>query len=116
MVLLITVAVMGSAFIGLTPWWTAVPPFLMLGAYLLLLREAARADAEHAHRWAEAEAFRAARRDELARERARQAEAVTPPEPTAQIITLTTPTSRDDDQLYDQYADAEARAVGDWPN
>ena len=58
MVLLITVAVMGSAFIGLTPWWTAVPPFLMLGAYMLLLREAARADTEHAHRWAEAEAFR----------------------------------------------------------
>jgi len=113
MVLLITVAVMGSAFIGLTPWWTAVPPFLMLGAYLLLLREAARADTEHAHRWAEAEAFRAARRDELARERARQAEAVPPPEPTAQIITLTTPTNRDDDQLYDQYADAEIRAVGD---
>jgi hypothetical protein len=113
MVLLITVAVMGSAFIGLTPWWTAVPPFLMLGAYLLLLREAARADAEYAHRWAEAEAFRAARRDELARERARQAEAVTPPEPSAQIITLTTPASRDDDQLYDQYADAEIRAVGD---
>ena len=113
MVLLITVAVMGSAFIGLTPWWTAVPPFLMLGAYLLLLREAARADTEHAHRWAEAEAFRAARRDELARERARQAEAVPAPEPTAQIITLTTPTSRDDDQLYDQYADAEIRAVGD---
>ena len=113
MVLLITVAVMGSTFIGLTPWWTAVPPFLMLGAYMLLLREAARADTEHAHRWAEAEAFRAARRDELASERARQAEAVTPPEPTAQIITLTTPTSRDDDQLYDQYADAEIRAVGD---
>ena len=113
MVLLITVAVMGSAFIGLTPWWTAVPPFLMLGAYLLLLREAARADAEHAHRWGEAEAFRAARRDELARERARQAQAVSPPEPSAQIITLTTPASRDDDQLYDQYADAEIRAVGD---
>jgi hypothetical protein len=113
MVLLITVAVIGSAFIGLTPWWTAVPPFLMLGAYLLLLREAARADTEHAHRWAEAQAFQAARRDELASERARQAEAVTPPEPTAQIITLTTPTSRDDDQLYDQYADAEIRAVGD---
>ena len=57
MVLLITVAVMGSAFIGLTPWWTAVPPFVMLGAYLLLLREAARADAEHAHSWAEAQAL-----------------------------------------------------------
>ena len=113
MVLIITAAVIGSAFIGLTPWWTAVPPFLMLGAYLLLLREAARADAEHAHRWAEAQAFQAARRAELDRERARQAGAVTPPEPTAQIITLATPASPADDQLYDQYADAEYRAVGD---
>ena len=89
MVLLITVAVMGSAFIGLTPWWTVVPPFVMLGAYLLLLREAARADAEHAHSWAEAQALaaQAARAAELARERARQAHAVSPPQPTAEIIT-----------------------------
>jgi hypothetical protein len=113
MVLLITGAVVGSAFIGLTPWWTALPPFLMLGAYCALLREAARADAERAHRWAEAQAFQAARMAELARERARQAEAVAPPEPTAQIITLSTPTNPADDQLYDQYADAEYRAVGD---
>ena len=115
MVLLITVAVMGSAFIGLTPWWTAVPPFVMLGAYLLLLREAARADAEHAHSWAEAQALavHAAHSAELARERARQAHAVSPPQPTAEIITLSTLASRSEDQLYDQYADAEIRAVGD---
>jgi hypothetical protein len=110
MVLLITVAVMGSAFIGLTPWWTAVPPFVMLGLYLLLLREAARADVEHAHSWAEAEAAQAARRAELDRERARQAEEVSQSQQTAEIITLSRPT---DDQLYDQYADAEIRAVGD---
>ena len=112
MVLLITVAVMGSAFIGLTPWWTAIPPFIMLGLYLLLLREAARADFEHAHIWAEAQAraAQAARRAELVRERARQAEVASQPEPTAEIITLS---RRTDDQLYDQYADAEIRAVGD---
>jgi hypothetical protein len=113
MVLLITVAVMGSAFIGLTPWWTAVPPFLMLGTYLLLLREAAQADAEHAHSWAEAQAIRAARRAELARERARQAHIASQPQPTAEIITLSTLASQADDQPYDQYADAEIRAVGD---
>jgi hypothetical protein len=115
MVLLITVAVMGSAFIGLTPWWTAVPPFLMLGSYLLLLREAARADAEHAHSWAEAQAraVQAAHSAELDRERARQADAVSPPQPTAEIITLSTLASPADDQPYDQYADAEIRAVGD---
>jgi hypothetical protein len=114
-VLLITVAVMGSAFIGLTPWWTAVPPFLMLGTYLLLLREAARADAEHAQSWAEAQAraVEAARNAELARERARQDQAVSPPQPTAEIITLSTLASPADDQPYDQYADAEIRAVGD---
>jgi hypothetical protein len=113
MVLLITVAVMGSAFIGLTPWWTAVPPLLMLGTYLLLLREAAYADAEHAHSWAEAQAIRAARRAELARERARQAHIASQPQPTAEIITLSTLASPADDQPYDQYADAEIRAVGD---
>jgi hypothetical protein len=112
MVLLITVAVIGSAFIGLTPWWTAIPPFIMLGLYLLLLREAARADFERAHVWAEAQAraAQAARRAELASERARQAEVASQPEPTAEIITLS---RRTDDQLYDQYADAEIRAVGD---
>ena len=115
MVFLITVAVMGSAFIGLTPWWTAVPPFLMLGSYLLLLREAARADAEHAHSWAEAQAraVQAAHRAELARERARQADAVSPPQPTAEIISLSRLASPAGDQPYDQYADAEIRAVGD---
>jgi hypothetical protein len=113
MVLLITVAVMGSAFIGLTPWWTAVPPFLMLGTYLLLLREAAHADAEQAHSWAEAQAVRVARRAELARERARQAHIASQPQPTAEIITLSTLASPADDQPYDQYADAEIRAVGD---
>ena len=115
MVLLIAVAVMGSAFIGLTPWWTAIPPFLMLGTYLLLLHEAARADAEHAHIWAEAQAraVQAAHRAELARERARQAHPVSTPQPTAEIITLSRLASRADDQLYDQYADAEIRAVGD---
>jgi hypothetical protein len=113
MVLLITVAVMGSAFIGLTPWWTAVPPLLMLGTYLLLLREAAHADAEHAHSWAEAQAVRAARSVELAREHARQAHIASQPQPTAEIITLSTLASQADDQPYDQYADAEIRAVGD---
>jgi hypothetical protein len=111
MVLLITAAVMGSALIGLTPFWTVVPPLVMLGLYVLILREAARADVEQAHRWAEAQAraAQAARRAELARERARQAEVASQPEPTAEIITL----SRRTDQLYDQYADAEIRAVGD---
>jgi hypothetical protein len=78
----------------------------MLGMYLLLLREAALADTEAAHRRA-AEAHAARQR---ARDRAREAWAARPPQPTAEIIDIS---ARLGDQLYDQYADATERAVGD---
>jgi hypothetical protein len=118
MLIAITIAAMGAALIGLVPWWTSVPPFVLLGMYLLLLREAAQADAEQARSWADAQAqaareareARAARATELARERAREAQAAPPPQQTAEIINIS---ARVGDQLYDQYADAEIRAVGD---
>jgi hypothetical protein len=113
----ITVAVMGAALIGLVPWWTSVPPFVLLGMYLLLLREAAHADAERARSWAEAQARaardRAAQAAQLARERAREAQVAPPPEPTAEIINISALAAGARDQPYDQYADAEIRAVGD---
>jgi hypothetical protein len=88
-------------YLRLSSWWVCVPPAGMLGIYLLLLREAALADAEQA-RWraAEDQRVRAARR------RA-QAEAE---DQGAQIIDIS---ARLGDQLYDQYADATIRAVGD---
>lgn len=94
----------GSAAIGLTPWWMVAPPAGMLVAYVLLLREIAMADAEMA---VKRENALAARADRL---RAREAWAASNPEPTAQIIDIS---SRVGDQLYDQYADAAVRAVGD---
>ena len=113
MLITITIAVMGAALAGLTPWWISVPPFVMLGMYLLLLREAAHADAEHARSWAQAH-DRAAHAAQLARERARQAHVAPPPEPTAEIINISGagaawPAS----EVYDQYADQVFRAVGD---
>jgi hypothetical protein len=118
MLITITVAAMGAALIGLTPWWTSVVPFVILGMYLLLLHEAAHADAEHAHSWAEAHAraahaAHAARAAQLARERARQAHVAPAPQPTAEIINISALAAQAGDQLYDQYADAEYRAVGD---
>jgi membrane protein implicated in regulation of membrane protease activity len=115
LLIVITVAAMGAAFVGLTPWWTTIAPFVMLGGYLMLLHEAARADAERAHRWAEARAraVRAARAAELERQRARRAEALATARPTAQIINLSALAAQYDDNPYDQYADAEIRAVGD---
>jgi hypothetical protein len=78
----------------------------MLGMYLLLLREAALADAENA-RW-RARHVHAAR--QRARARARESWATRTPQPTAEIIDIS---ARLGDQLYDQYADATVRAVGD---
>jgi hypothetical protein len=88
----------------LIPWWACVPPAGMLGMYLLLLREAALADAEQA-RW---RAEDAALRIRAARQLAPEEWEAQAPEPTAEIIDIS---GRVGDQLYDQYADA--RAIGD---
>jgi hypothetical protein len=113
MMVAITIGIMGVAVVGLTPWWTAIPPFVMLGLYLLLLREAAHADAEQARRHTEALArAKAARAAHAARLRAREAQATPLPQPTAEIIDISARAAAAD-QPYDQYADAEIRAVGD---
>lgn len=117
--MLVTLAVVtvGGILIGLLPAWIIFPPLAMLGLYLLLLHEAAHADAEHAAWRAEvqARADRAAhaRAAHEARERARLARAVPELAPTAEIIDISARAARSGDQLYDQYADAEVRAVGD---
>jgi hypothetical protein len=82
-----------------------IPPAAMLGMYLLLLREAAVVDTEQAHRRATLEAH-----VEAARQRAYEAAREPEPEPSAEIIDIS---DRVGDQLYDQYADAAVRAVGD---
>jgi hypothetical protein len=89
-------------YLKLTSWVLCVPPAGMLGLYLLLLREAALADAEQAH-WRAAEEHR----DLAARHRVHHAP---PADDTAQVIDIS---ARLGDQLYDQYADATMRAVGD---
>jgi hypothetical protein len=103
LVLLAAAAGAGAA-IRFIPWWTCVAPIAVLVCYFLLLRAAARADVEHARRLATAQA-REARIQAADRRRAAFASA-----PGAQIIDIS---SRVGDQLYDQYADATVRAVGD---
>ncbi len=110
---------------GLVQWWICVPPIAMLALYVALLREIAIADAELARKkqawearqaaavavaeppsgsaWKQShQVWEAAEADRLA------AESETGP--SAQIIDIS---SRVGDQLYDQYADAAVRAVGD---
>ena len=105
----LTFVALALAVEGMAPWWIIVPPVGMLGLLVLLLHEAARADAEVAERRAAAHAARAA---QLAARQpaAREAQVSAAPEPTAQIIDIS---ARVSDQLYDQYADAAVRAVGD---
>jgi hypothetical protein len=104
---LLAIAAASCTALRLTSPWVCIPPAVMLGMYVLLLRETALADAEHAHRQSE-RAAAAARQRALARSRA--AWAARTPQPTAQIIDIS---GRLQDQLYDQYEDATNRAVGD---
>jgi hypothetical protein len=105
MLLLLTAVAVACTMLKLTSWWVGIPPAAMLGIYLLLLREAALADAEQARRRAELESRRWA-----ARQRAYAAAMERDAEHSAQIIDIS---ARVGDQLYDQYADATVRAVGD---
>jgi hypothetical protein len=118
MLVTLTVAALGIAAVKLAAWWVTIPPILMLGGYMMLLREARRADAEHATLAATAHQEALARQEEqrhrTAREAARQLAAQKRREAeeqhTARIIDIS---ARVKDELYDQYADAEQRAVGD---
>jgi hypothetical protein len=107
--LLVTAVLAGQ---GAVPGWVIVPPLGVLGLFVLILREAAKCDAELAAKRAAAHAAelaRQARADrQRAREQARQAAAAAQHE--AEVIDIS---KRVGDQLYDQYADAAIRAVGD---
>jgi hypothetical protein len=107
--LLLTGGAVGIAVMHIAADWVVIPPAVLLGGYVLLLREAARSDARRAR------AMTARRRAATGTpSRPPQAGTSGPPdagtEPGAQIIDIS---ARVDDQLYDQYADAVVRAVGD---
>jgi hypothetical protein len=104
MLIVLAAAAVGIAVIGLAAWWVAIPPIAMLGGYLLVLREVRRADTERALIRADAEQRRLHEAREAAEVKQReQAE-------TARIIDIS---ERVRDELYDQYAEGERRAVGD---
>ena len=113
MLLALSVASGVLAGTRMAAWWVIVPPSVMLLGYLLLLREAAKADAERR----EMARYRMDR--EAAERRSAPVAHVTPavpvaavpaPAPAAKIIAFLPPP---EDQIYDQYTDAKLRAVGD---
>jgi len=102
----------GLASQGAVPGWAIVPPLGVLGLFLLVLREAAKCDAELTARRAAAHAAEQARQARADRQRAREAarQAAAAAQHEAEVIDIS---RRVGDQLYDQYADAAIRAVGD---
>ena len=133
MMFILELAAIGLAVVGLAAMWVVIPPSVMLVGYLLLLREAAHADAEKERREWESAQARARARARVTKRRLEPAFAVTAPPTasanyedsgrdfapglagkyttsTAAVIDLS---ERDDDDRSDQYARNKLRAVGD---
>ena len=132
------VVALGIAVLGVAAWWVIIPPGVMLGGFVLLLREASRSDAERARRLAHASELR---REQAEPEFERQAasaaaetlerlvskpvapdtaepvEQAEPAEPVIEVVAYSAEiidiSGRVSDQFYDQYTDAANRAVGD---
>jgi hypothetical protein len=117
--IVLTAGAVAIAMTHLAAWWVTIPPLVMLAGFVLLLREAARTDAGHVRAAAsrrrhgvgdrvraEADTGTAAGDEE----HAGPADDSQAGPPSAEIIDIS---ARVGDQLYDQYADAEVRAVGD---
>jgi hypothetical protein len=85
MLVVLEIAAIALAVVGLAAMWVIIPPTIMLTGYLLLLREAAHADAERAQHAAETAAHTRERERapaKAARARARAAQRTTPAEGT----------------------------------
>jgi hypothetical protein len=118
---LIVLIVAGSGALAVTrmaAWWVLGPPSVMLLGYLVLLREASKADAER-------RGLISARADGVA-DMATPVVPVAPAAPVApvvrgrpvrvpdaEVIEISASRGPANGGLYDQYADAKLRAVGD---
>jgi len=113
-ILVAMTAVTGAfSYLGLVAMWLVIPPVALLLLYVLLLREIAKADAELARKraaWEAAEARAYAHHMRAEARAGREAHEAAAAHSGAQIIDIS---GRVSDQLYDQYADAAVRAVGD---
>jgi len=115
--ILLAAGAAGLAVAHLAAWWVTIAPGVMVAGFLLLLREAASIDEQRAtarthaasQRRAEAPARRPAAGAPAA-EAGEDGEQPTAAGAGAEVIDIS---ARIGDQLYDQYTDAQARAIGD---
>jgi hypothetical protein len=119
----LTAGAAGLAVTGITAPWVIVPPAVLLAGFVVLLREAARADAERVQRaaWAgyaevppmagqEPGSFREEAGASPHQMPATASAPAAEVQPGAEVIDIS---ARISDQVYDQYSDAAERAVGD---
>jgi hypothetical protein len=108
----LTLGAVGLAVTHFAAKWVVIPPTVMLAGFLVLLREARKSDAEQARKIAarRSNARQASGPADASRTPEASPEVAVPAEPDAEIIDIS---ARVNDQLYDQYEDAAARAVGD---
>jgi hypothetical protein len=125
LLMLVGLSIASGALAGakMAAWWVIVPPSVMLFGYLFLLRAASRADTERR----DLARYQMAR--EAARAPARRPAPVAPTAPAVRVApaapaarvpeaakaarakVITIPPAPE--EIYDQYADAKLRAVGD---
>ncbi len=108
MLMLVGLALGAAVLAGakMAAWWVIMPPSVMLLGYVLMLRTAAKVDAER-------RAAPPIRRPEPVRAPVRPATAATGAQAGAKIINISVAPEPVEDSIYDQYADAKLRAVGD---
>jgi hypothetical protein len=112
----LTVVAFGLAITRIGAYWMVIPPMVLLTGYVLLLRQFSHIDAQRANRaahirHAEAPAQTGQKPVPAATPAASDLGSDAPAAPAgAEIIDIS---GRIGDQVYDQYADAANRAVGD---
>jgi hypothetical protein len=115
----LTAIAVGLVVTRIDAYWIVIPPTVLLGGYVMLLRKFAHIDAERARRAARIrrDAARAGAQEpgpaapSAADEGSPGSGADAPAEPVgAEVIDIS---GRIGDQVYDQYSDAANRAVGD---
>ena len=108
MLMLVGLAIGAAVLAGakMAAWWVIVPPSVMLLGYVLMLRTAAKVDAER-------RAAPPIRRPEPVRAPVRPATAAAGASAGAKIINIPVAPEPVEESIYDQYADAKLRAVGD---
>jgi hypothetical protein len=130
MLLVLTAGAVGIAVTGIAATWVIIPPTVLLAGFLVLLREAARIDAERKSRTTR---IRRATLGDVASEEPESSRAAAEASPEQPLVTTSAPVTasgpdaaepltgaevidisgRISDQVYDQYSDAADRAVGD---